>query len=149
MATDTVTSRFLSIFDATNFNILEGNSLRVSGPVGACRYAVLSNYSDNIVENLNPNPHLCPVTAHADALLGIVTVTKTSVTGWLTKRRDVIVTLNEQDHMIVRADDLQQVAGSCGWMVTFCCCNIFVISACIFQVVAPSTANSRLDLDQA
>ena len=83
----------------------------VEGPEGPCRYAVLSNYGSKIVESISTQLNTCLATGDPDALQGVVKATKNDVTGWITKRCDVIVTLNEHDHMIIRGNDLQQVSG--------------------------------------
>ena len=57
------------------------------------------------------NMHMCLATGETDPVKGVATATKADVCGWVTKRCDVMVTINEVDTLMFLGQDLQLVSG--------------------------------------
>ena len=97
--------------DLWNFEIVAGQLL-VSGPVGPCRYAVLSNFKDGEAVQGVQNQDGCLATGEPTKLEGQVKITLTGVEGFVDKTSRIVIKL---DHKIVetfKPEDLQKEKGT-------------------------------------
>ena len=90
---------------------LPDHTLRVKGPAGPCRYALLSNYASNIAVAIDYNMQYCLATGETDPVQGVTRATSADVTGWVTKRCDVLVSVNDVDTLMLLGQQLQLVSG--------------------------------------
>ena len=93
--------------DLWNFEICAGQLL-VSGPVGPCRYAVLSNYKDGEAVQGVQNQTGCLATGEPTKLEGWVKITLTGVEGFVDRESIIVIKLDHKTVQTFKPEDLQK-----------------------------------------
>ena len=83
----------------------------MTGPASPCRYSILTSLSNDNIVQVPSNLNLCLATGEADPVRGVAKATRDEVTGWVTKRCDVLIAVNGIDKLMFVGQDLQLVSG--------------------------------------
>ena len=90
--------------DLWKFNA-EGGKLKVTGPTGPCRYAILANFR-NEMDLRPPSQRFCLATGEEEAVKGTVKVDDGGITGWVSTPSRIVIKVNEEPKYEIGADDL-------------------------------------------